>query len=186
MLPIFTFAQKTLGLHSNGAIASSAGAGVDAATGACFSQFDPTECRQKRLELIPNPYCQVFTGGIFQTGNIVEVVVVQLFVYGLEHHLELGEIHQPAGMGLGVSSEVERDAKTVAMQAGTFVALGDVGQAMGCLKGKLFKYFHGVSRAGALIKLVREGRTIGLCLPAGEGAYGNQPFLACTAAPQLA
>jgi len=62
-----------------------------------FPDFDGTELGQGRLQFFPDPASDIFAGGIFQSWNVVQVVVVQLIVDGFEALFQFRKIHDPAG-----------------------------------------------------------------------------------------
>ena len=61
------------------------------------------ELRQRRLQCVPDPARQILAGRIFQTGHVVEVMVVEAFVDWLERGLDVAEIHDPAGLRAGIA-----------------------------------------------------------------------------------
>ena len=117
-------------------------ASVFAAAGAGLVDANAGQFRQDRLELFPEPLGDDFAGGIFQAGNVIEVVVIQLLIERLEDLLDLGEVTDPAGVGIDLAFDVDGDAEGVAVQPSAFVPGGDVGEAMGGLENKLFEQFH--------------------------------------------
>ena len=70
---------------------------VDTAAGAGFPELHRTQLGQAGFEPLPNPAGDILAGWIFQACDVVEIVVVQLIVEGLEGGLEVTEVHDPAG-----------------------------------------------------------------------------------------
>lgn len=68
--------------------------------------------------------------------------MVELVVDRLEYCFYLREVHYPARVWVNIASYKDSHHKTVAMQAGAFVALRDIWQAVGGFKGELFINFH--------------------------------------------
>jgi hypothetical protein len=56
--------------------------------------------------------------------------------------LELGKVHNPTTILANFTCQLDTHLKRMSVQAGTFVAIGDVGQAVGSLEMKLFINFH--------------------------------------------
>lgn len=59
-------------------------AAVAAAAGTGFLDLHPSEGGHQRFGLLPDPDSQIFAGGIFQAGDVVEVMVIQALVNGFE------------------------------------------------------------------------------------------------------
>src|SRR5690348_797834 len=102
-------------------------AAVDAFAGAGFVDCDFGEVGEAIVEVVPDPAGEVFAGGVFQAGDIVEVAVVELFFEGSEGFFEVGEVHQPAGDGIDRAADGDFDAEGVTVEAGALVAFGGVG-----------------------------------------------------------
>mgnify|MGYP003363662242 CR=1 FL=1 len=103
---------------------------------------DAGELWQQRFERLPDPFGEHFAGGIFQAGNLIEVVVIELLVKRLEDGLELGEVANPAGMGIGLTLDVDGDTEGVAVQATAFMARRHVGKPMCGFEDEFFEDFH--------------------------------------------
>jgi hypothetical protein len=117
-------------------------AAIFAAAGTCFVDAYSGELRKQRFDLPPDPFGQHFAGWVFQAGDVVEVVVVELLVDGFEDRLDLGEVTNPAGMRIDVTFDIDGDSEGVAVQPATFVTFWYVRQAMGRLEYELFEQFH--------------------------------------------
>lgn len=100
------------------------------------------QLRQQRLELLPDPAAEVLAGGVFQAGNVVQVVVVELIVDRFEDLLDLREVSNPAGMRVDLTLDVDGGPERVAVQAAALVPGGHVGQAVGGFEGELFEQFQ--------------------------------------------
>ena len=74
----------------------SCSAGIDAAAGAGFPDYNSAERWQQRFQLIPQPLCNHFAGGIVEAGDVVEVIVVEAGDYRLHCCLDVGIVHYPA------------------------------------------------------------------------------------------
>ena len=118
---------------------------VFAATGAGFVDPDAGQLGKERFELLPDPFGDNFAGGVFQTGNIVQIVMVELLVEWLEDRFDLRKIPNPAGVRVDLAFDIDGNAEGMAMQAPTFMPLGYMGEAVGRFENKLFEQFHGLS-----------------------------------------
>lgn len=85
------------------------------------------ELRQAGLELFPNPQRQALAGGVFQPGNVVEIVVIELVVERLEGNLDVTKIHDPTSVRARFATDVQLDLERVPMQARALVAGRDIG-----------------------------------------------------------
>jgi hypothetical protein len=115
---------------------------VYTSAGTGLTDLNLTQEWHKWLQFYPDPAGDIFAGGVGESGNVVEVVVIQLFEYGFEAGLEFGEVHYPSGGLRSIASCTQAHMKRVPVQARTLVSLRDIGQTMCCLKVKLFVYFH--------------------------------------------
>ena len=104
---------------------------------------DQRQQRQRRTQLLENPLRQTLAGGIFQTRNVVQVIVVQLVEQRLKRALDVGKIHHPALRLDEFATEVKFDAKRMAMQPRALVAGRQIGQAMCRFNRKDFEDIHG-------------------------------------------
>ena len=93
------------------------GAGVDGSAGARFFDDDAREVGEGGFEALPDPAGEDFAGGVFEAGDVVEVVVVELVVERAEGGVEVGEVADPAEGGVDVAADVDFDAEGVAVQA---------------------------------------------------------------------
>lgn len=88
----------------------------------------------------------MFTRGILQALDLVQVMVIQLLVKRLKSASDIGEIHDPARLLLHSSSDANLDAERMAVQTPALVILWNIRQVMCRLDGKLLEYFHTNSR----------------------------------------
>ena len=109
---------------------------------------DAGQLWQQRLEFQPDPLRQVFAGGVFQAGDIVQVVVVEALVDRFEDCLDLGEVANPAGVRIDLTLDVDGGTEGVTMQAAAFVASRHVRQEMGGFEGEFFEQFQGKRSTG--------------------------------------
>lgn len=100
---------------------------------------DLAQLRQRRLELLPDPDRQALAGGVFQSLDFVEVMVVQAVVDRLESGLDVAEIHDPAGLGAGFAADMQLDAKRMAVQARAFMPRGTLGSRCAASRVKTLK-----------------------------------------------
>ena len=128
--------------HSNDALRSLLAA-VNTAAGAGLPDLHFAEQGQVGFEPGPDPAGDILAGGVVQAGNVVEVVVVQLFEHGFECGLEFGKVHHPAGRLRRLAAHRQPDLERVAVQASALVFRRDVGQPVGGLEVKFLVDFHG-------------------------------------------
>ena len=88
---------------------------------------------------MPDPFGEVLAGGILQAGKIIQIVVVETLVERLEYRLDFGKVSDPAGMGINVALQIDRDLEGMAMQATAFVTFWNMGQPVSGFKLKIFK-----------------------------------------------
>jgi|JI6StandDraft_1071083.scaffolds.fasta_scaffold32955_3 hypothetical protein len=95
--------------------------------------------REGWLELLPDPDGQNFAGGILQSRDVIEVVMIKAVVQGFEGGLDVAEIHHPAGIVTNFPADMDFDAKRVAVQSGAFVPRRHLGQTVRCFDGERFE-----------------------------------------------
>ena len=115
-----------------------------AAAGAGFMNADLGKLRQQRLDLVPDPLSNHLAGRILQARDVVQVIVVELFIERLEDRLDLGKVADPACMRIERAGQVQCDLERVAMQAPALMPVGYVRQAVGGFEREFFENFHGV------------------------------------------
>lgn len=116
-------------------------AAINRAGGAGFRHDDFHQEGKFGLQFSPNPDCDVFAGGIFEAGNFVEVVVVQLFPNRLEGGGDVRVIHEPAVFGIAFTRDDDFDFEAVAVEPAAFVGPGQTRQQMRGFKLKGFTQF---------------------------------------------
>ena len=94
---------------------------VDTSRGRGFGDYDFHQTWQLRFELVPDPAGQIFGGRIFQAGNVVEEVVVELIPKGLEGSLKIGKVLNPAAFRVVRAADGDFDFKTMAVEAVAFM-----------------------------------------------------------------
>ena len=91
---------------------------------------------------MPDPLGEDLAGRIFEPGNLVQVVVVELVVERFEQGMQLAEVDEPPRIGIDGTFDGELDAKTVTVKAKTFVRLGQFGQPVSRFESKLVDEPH--------------------------------------------
>ena len=109
---------------------------INTAGGAGFRDLHSGQKRQAWLQSIPDPHSQVFAGGILQTVNFVEIMMIQLLPKRLKRYGDIGVIDHPAKLGIALALDYDLRLKTVAVQPAAFVILREVWQVMRCLELK--------------------------------------------------
>lgn len=94
------------------------------------------------LQSPPYPYRKIFARGIFEAGDVVQVVVIELAMQRFEGGREVGEILHPAARRRDVAAHAHFDFEGVAVQTPALVRLGHVRQAMSRFDGENLEYFH--------------------------------------------
>ena len=107
---------------------------INTAGGAGFRDLHSGQKRQTWLQSIPDPHSHVFAGGILQTVNFVEIMMIQLLPKRLERCGDIGVIDHPAKFGIALALDHNLCLKTVAVQSAALVILRQVRQVMRCLE----------------------------------------------------
>ncbi|KTB95575.1 hypothetical protein AO073_17270 [Pseudomonas syringae ICMP 11293] len=91
---------------------------------------DGRQFGQQRLQLIPDPFREVFAGWILQARDVIQVVMIKAFVQRFENRLDFRKVPDPAGMRINLSGQMNADTKRMAVQTSTLVPLWNVGEAV--------------------------------------------------------
>ena len=86
--------------------------------------------RQARQQPAPDPARQHLAGRIFQSLDLVEIVMIEPVIQRLECRLEIRKIHQPAQLRVGFARYVNLDAERMSVQPRTLVPGRHIRQAM--------------------------------------------------------
>ena len=95
-----------------------------------FGDDDFSQQWQLRLQLFPNPNRDVFTGGIFESGNLVQVKMVQFLPNRFERFRDVGVIHQPAEFRIALAGHDDLRLEAVPVQPTALVRLRQMRQQM--------------------------------------------------------
>jgi hypothetical protein len=76
-------------------------------------------------------------GRILEARDLVQIMVIELVVQGLEEGMQLAEIDQPPGVRVDGAFDGELDAETVAVEPKAFVRFGQSRQAVSRFESKL-------------------------------------------------
>src|SRR5450759_1956527 len=68
--------------------------------------------------------------------------MIQLIYDGLAGDGNIGKIHYPAGVWIGLPPHMNFNSERMPMQLGTLMSVRDIGQAMCRVKFEHFIYFH--------------------------------------------
>ena len=88
-----------------GVLALGSVAAIFAAAGTGFMDAYARQLRQQGFDLLPDPLGQHFAGWVFQAGDVVQVVVVELLVDRFEDRLDLRKVTNPTGIGIDFTFE---------------------------------------------------------------------------------
>jgi hypothetical protein len=72
---------------------------------------DTAEQWQLGFHLLPNPTREVLASWILQTGNFVEIVMVETVERGLKSDAYVREVHDPTRAGVDLTGEMQLDPK---------------------------------------------------------------------------
>lgn len=100
---------------------------IDGSAGTGFSYDNGRESWEQGLKPIPNPHRYHFAGRIFETGDVIEMVVIELLKYWQEGCLQNSKITHPPQNVVDGSGYMDLDPERVPMQPRTLVALRYVG-----------------------------------------------------------
>jgi len=109
------------------------------------------------FEPVPDPLGKSFTGGIFETGDVVQIVVINLIEDRRERRLDVGEVHDPAGVNADRSGYMDFYAEGMPVQARALVSWRHVGQPVCGLDVKNLEDVH--------VRIVHTGKFVRRWLP---------------------
>ena len=103
---------------------------------------DLAQARQGWLQTSPDPASEVLAGGVFQPVDFIEAMVVELVKKRLESPLEIGKIHDPAGVVSDRAGDMNFNTEGVTVHASALVVGRHIGQEMCGLDLKYLENFH--------------------------------------------
>jgi hypothetical protein len=115
---------------------------IDATSGARLRNDDFGEQGQLWLELFPNPNRDVLARWIFQTGNFIEIKVVEFFPEWLECGLHISVVHHPAELCVARAFDGDFDFETVAMKTAALMGLMQIWEQVRRFELECFSKFH--------------------------------------------
>jgi hypothetical protein len=98
-------------------------AAINRARRAGLGHDDFREQRQFWLQLFPNPDRDNFARRIFEAGNFVQIIMIELFPDRLERRRDVRVIHQPAELRVALARHDDFHLEAVAVQPPAFVRL---------------------------------------------------------------
>src|SRR5258706_5468929 len=104
---------------------------VFAGGGAGFVDENGGEHREGWFEAPPNPAGEIFTGGIFEAVDSVQVVMIQLLNDRIGGGFDVAVVDEIALFFFDLALDDDFDSKRMAMQAAAFVAVGECRQIVG-------------------------------------------------------
>ena len=114
-------------------------AAVDATAGAGLTHDDPGKPGQHLFKSLPDPAREVLAGGVLESVDLVEVVVVEFGVQRLERGLDVGEVDDPTPSRIDLAADVNLDPEAMTVQSRALVIGGHEGQAVGRLERELLE-----------------------------------------------
>jgi len=95
------------------------------------------------MQSFPYPPREILAGRVFEPFNVVEAMMIELVEQGLKGAPQVSEIHHPACFLANRTTDMDFNPERMAVHAGTFVPLRDIGKAVGGFYLKYSKYIHG-------------------------------------------
>jgi len=111
---------------------------VNAARCLCFVHNNLADAWTLRFQFLPEPFCHVFNRRVFQSFDVVKILVVQHFQQRFHRVADLGVVVNPTCLGIDVAFDRNLDLETVTMQPAAFVSFRHVGQSLRRFETELF------------------------------------------------
>lgn len=89
---------------------------------------------QGGLEALPNPLGQHFAGGVAESFDLVQIIVIQQVHQGCKGLIQFCKILNPTGVGVHGACDMDLTEVAVAMQPPALMAFWRIGQAVGGFK----------------------------------------------------
>ncbi len=115
---------------------------IDRSASAGFTNQNQAKPWQGLRQSFPYPTRYRFTRGVFKSGKVVEIAVVELSMQRLKGEFDVAKVHHPTAVGANLAGNVHRDMKGMAMQPRTLVTLWNVWKPVCRFEGELLEYFH--------------------------------------------
>ena len=92
--------------------------------------------------MLPDPDRQIFTSGILQPLNIIEVMVIELIIDRCKSRFNVAKVHNPTRLFPHRTFDGHCHEKGMAVETRAFVSYRNIRQAMCRLDTKLFVNLH--------------------------------------------
>lgn len=86
------------------------------------------------FEVVVDPHGDDFAGGVGEAGDVVEVVVVELFDEGFDGFFDVAVVDEVAFGGIDGAGDDDVEAEGMAVEAAAFMAVGEGGEVVGGLE----------------------------------------------------
>ena len=98
---------------------------------------DARDLWQFGLQSLPNPSCQVFACGILETGNLVQIPMIERVVQWLPAPVEVGKIKKPARIFVDGTRNRDLNFETMPMKSRALVSFRNTRKTMRRFEPKL-------------------------------------------------
>ena len=109
-------------------------ASINTSGSACFRYDYFNQHRELWFKSFPDPNSHVLAGGVRESRDFVQIIVVELFPDGLKDRRDVSVIHHPAELRITFTRNYDLDFEAVAMQPPALMRLGQTRQQMGGFK----------------------------------------------------
>lgn len=94
------------------------------------------------FQVVPYPDGKVLARGVFQTRNVIEIVVIEPVVNRQKRGFQIREVQHPTRHGVYFAADMNFDTEGVAVKTGAFMSFRDMGETVRRLERKDFEDFH--------------------------------------------
>ncbi len=98
---------------------------VLAARVTCLEENHGLERRESRFHLLPDPLGKHFARWIFETRNVVQVVMIELLPNGPPNVIQIAKIDKPAGLRVDLAANGKFNLERMSVEPRTLMTLGD-------------------------------------------------------------
>jgi hypothetical protein len=111
-----------------------------------FFDCHAVEAGDVLLDVLPDPHRQQFGGGVLETFDLIEQIVIEAMNDRIDGALQIGKVDEPSGNGVDFSADRDLTSEGVTVDAATLVALRYIGKPMGGFESKILDELDGHSR----------------------------------------
>ena len=109
---------------------------------------DSLEYRKLRLELLPDPDGEVLRGGVLETLDLVQEVMIEQVYQGSGNSLQIAEVDEPSRMRINLTSDRQFSTERVTVHSPALVAIREIREKVCSFESKVLRQLNDIRHHG--------------------------------------